>query len=82
MHEALISRDFPFGTEVVFREEFTRPSDHFREKCPMKLVRMLLLLGFVTAVLLIATGGQFHIGIILAIALTALICLLEPSIAK
>jgi hypothetical protein len=48
----------------------------------MKLLRMLLLLGLVTAVLLIAARGQFHIGIILTIALTALICLLEPTLAK
>ncbi len=82
MRDVLISRDFPFGTEVVFREGFILPSDRFREKCPMKLVRMLLLLGFVTAVLLIAAGGHFHNGIVLAIVLTALICLLEPSIAK
>lgn len=47
----------------------------------MKLARMLLLLGLVTAILLIATGGQFHMGIYLAIGLTMLICLLEPSMA-
>jgi hypothetical protein len=81
-HQPLIFREFPFGTEVVFREVSILPSGHFREKCPMKLLRMLLLLGFVTAVLLVATGGQFHTGIVLAIALTTLICLLEPSIAK
>ena len=48
----------------------------------MKLARMLLLLGFVSAVLVIASGGQFHIGIPLAILLTLLLCALEPSIVK
>jgi hypothetical protein len=48
----------------------------------MKLARMILLLGLVTALLLAASGGQFHLGILLGIVLTALICLLEPSIAK
>lgn len=48
----------------------------------MKLARMLLLLGFVTAVLWIAAGGRFHVGIPVAILLTLVLCALEPSIAK
>jgi hypothetical protein len=78
----LISYGLAFGTEVVFGESSNFPNDTFREKCPMKLARMLVLLGLVTAVLLIAAGGKFHIGILLTIVLTALICLLEPSMAK
>jgi hypothetical protein len=48
----------------------------------MKFARMLLLLGFVTAVLLVAADGKFSLGIAVAVGLTFLLCLLEPSIAK
>jgi hypothetical protein len=81
-HDALNSWGQAFGTEVVFWMGPFLSSDNFSEIGPMKLVRMLLFLGFVTAVLLIAAGGKFHVGIFLAIGLTLLICLLEPSMAK
>lgn len=48
----------------------------------MRIVRMLSLVGLVAAVLLFATGGQFHLGVLMAIGLTLLICLIEPSTAR
>jgi hypothetical protein len=42
---------------------------------------MLSFVGLVAAVLLVAAGGQFHLGVMLGIMLTFMICLIEPSLA-
>ena len=75
------STPLAFGTEVVSKVALSFRFDTFRETWPMRLARMVLLLSFVTLVLMVAAGGKFHIGIPLAVALTFLFCLLEPSIA-
>jgi hypothetical protein len=57
------------------------PICHQNKVREMQIARSLSFVGLVAAVLLVAAGGQFHLGILLGIMLTFMICLIEPSLA-
>ena len=64
------------------REALGDPAATRTGNAKMRIARMLSLASLVGIILLIATGGRFHWGILMAIVLAFLIGLIEPSTAK